>query len=110
MQQRFRIDESTDVNRYLENNADKINVGDTIEMVSNNQMANVVYRVIMDDSGKKIPNEISSYEKTLATAEAALKAEEEKKQEKGGKKRKTRNNKKRKKSKKSKKSKKTRKH
>ena len=53
MPKNWSVGEPESVHDYLEENYDKIEVGDTIEYISNNQMGYEKYKVILDDDGKK---------------------------------------------------------
>ena len=83
MSTNWEIEESQDPHNYLDDNLEEIKVGDTIEIVSNNQQGYFKYEVVEKD-GKKSLDEIDSYDKQLARAEDAEAGSE--KSEKGGKK------------------------
>lgn len=65
MGKNWTVGEETDVFSYLEKNKSKINVGDTIEYITNNQMGWKKYKVEEDESGKKKLKLISDYDSFL---------------------------------------------
>lgn len=111
MPKNWSVYEPQSVYDYLEKNNDKIEVGDTIEYNSNNQMGYEKYKVILDDDGKKTLTKIADYDSMMEEMENGQ-PEEDEEEQKGGKRRrrKTRRHKKSKYHKKSKHHKKTRRH
>jgi len=48
----YFVEEPHSVYKYLEDNEDKINVGDIIEYISNNQLGYVKYEVVLENRKK----------------------------------------------------------
>jgi hypothetical protein len=65
MPKNWSIGEPQTVYQYLEDNKDKIKVGDTIEYISNNQQGYEKYKVIEED-GEKTLELIDSYDMQMA--------------------------------------------
>ena len=55
------IDENEDEDNYLQVNNDKIQVGDTLEVMTNNQLGYKKYKVGLDVKGEKILNLIADW-------------------------------------------------
>jgi hypothetical protein len=91
MPKNWSVGEPTNVYGYLEEKKDEINVGDTIEYVSNNQMGWVMYEVVLDDEGKKSLKVKSDYDSLMYEHE---KTGGKKRRRKSSKKRKSRRNRK----------------
>ena len=86
MPKNWSVGEPESVHDYLEENNDKIEVGDTIEYISNNQMGYEKYEVILGDDGKKDLKKIADYDSMMAEMENGDDEEEQK----GGKRRRRR--------------------
>jgi hypothetical protein len=88
MSRNWVVGEPQNVYDYLQEDEDEINVGDTIEYISNNQMGYVKYLVILDDDGKKNLKKLTDYDSmdTEHEEKPDYMSEEPKK---GGKKRRT---------------------
>jgi hypothetical protein len=106
MPKNWSVGEPESVHDYLEENNDKIEVGDTIEYISNNQMGYEKYKVVLDEDGKKGLKKIADYDSMMEEYENG----DEEEQKGGKRRRKTRRHKKSKHHKKSKQHKKTRRH
>uniref|UniRef100_A0A6C0JDS1 Uncharacterized protein n=1 Tax=viral metagenome TaxID=1070528 RepID=A0A6C0JDS1_9ZZZZ len=61
MPRNWSVGEPENVYDYLEENNEEIEVGDTIEYISNNQMGYVKYKVVSDNSGEKDLQRIADY-------------------------------------------------
>jgi hypothetical protein len=106
MPKNWSVGEPESVDDYLEENNDEIQVGDTIEYISNNQMGYVKYEVILGDDGKKSLKKIADYDSMMEEMENG----EDEEEQKGGKRRRRKTMKKTRRHKKSKHHKKTRRH
>jgi hypothetical protein len=105
----WSVGEPESVYDYLEENNDKIEVGDTIEYISNNQMGYEKYKVVLDDDGKKMLTKIADYDSMMEEMENR-EPEEDEEEQKGGKRRRRKTMRKTRRHKKSKHHKKTRRH
>jgi hypothetical protein len=64
MSKRWTVGEPTNVYDFLKTN-NEIKVGDRIEYVSNNQQGWVLYKVVLNDKGKKSLDKISDYDSMM---------------------------------------------
>ena len=65
----WQVGEPGNVYEYLEENQEKINVGDTVEYVSNNQMGWEMYDVVLNKDGKKELKLKSNYDSLMEEGE-----------------------------------------
>ncbi len=77
MPKNWSVDEPESVYGFLQRKGDTIQIGDTIEYVSNNQMGWEKYKVVIGDDGKKGLKLIADYDSMMDDSTRSLVSDEE---------------------------------
>jgi hypothetical protein len=77
MPKNWSVDEPESVYGFLQRKGNTIQIGDTIEYVSNNQMGWEKYKVVIGDDGKKGLKLIADYDSMMDDSTRSLVSDEE---------------------------------